>query len=774
MATISDFISTLDYKLPSRQLLPSQSRSNEPLTAPQIRTLWLHALALFRPFDLRTEDSIMAHKHLLKHLIGDKTLSSPEQNITLTATDPRVTIADLLSRAHAPYVLFLYLNCGLIRAWLGEYRNATLYFHTAIHMDDRRSPSNTAALYYLLGCAYFMLEEWKHSRKSFERCLLCFRNDWGTKPAELELVMAAPWVSTLNRHENGARSTVKNERRLESEFMYRVFIPCPEEDKREMPKSVNHKDKEWDEWVLERTSVETNLIAARTKSGKRRGNRHENGDEQIEIIGLPGGVLFWPVEISNPTAANPSDTRSSFEAAIPTEQPTPCPPPHPQLPEHKAPAWNEETQSFEPYLPSTATRFHTPFPLSHLHESPSCMPRHPKSSWVHTEFELPIPPHTHGGSRHFDRDIIAPSDYDYSPPLTQESSLLDYYMNPHSADFALDRQSSKKMSKKERNRQRLERAAKGRLSARGEALAVLVGRREGESEGKSSNSRFKGLMRRSVASLRRGSKPENEVEEKLRRRSKRNVVQEGNRAEVRNILNVANELAAEGLVVENAIEEDDDVEEAPDGRARLRDREVQSFREGNSAKARKMLGLGYEFATDRLSVKTAVEKYDKKVKELSEETEEVKKLRAKKAVVSNAKVRRVLGLEDGFQAGELSARRAIEEEYEKMRELFEDEEHDEMDLRERELGVSRAKARKMLGLSYGLTGQGSLSPRSVREEDYNEEEMEEWSEYDDEGVEGWVEEPREEEETGVLEVEAEESLAGLGDGGTLLPRAYKP
>ncbi|KAL8783311.1 MAG: hypothetical protein Q9195_009432 [Heterodermia aff. obscurata] len=711
MATISDFIPTLGYKLPLRQLLPSQSRSNEPLTAPQIRTLWLHALALFRPFELRTEDSIMAHKHLLKHLIGNKILSSPEQTITLSATNPRVTIADLLSRAHAPCVLFLYLNCGLIRAWLGEYRNAALYFHTAIHMDDRSSPSNTAALHYLLGCAYFMLEEWKHSRKSFERCLLCFPKGWGTNRAELELAMAAPWVTTLNTHESEARSVEKSERTSESKFRYRVFIPCP--DKRTTPKSENQKGKEWHEWDLERTSVETNLRAAKTNSRKRRDRRHKHGDEQFEIIGPPGSILFWPVEISNPTA--PDAKPSSFQAPRSTKQPTtPCPLPH------KPPVWNEETQSFEPYLPpppTTATRLPTPTPLP----SSTPIPPIPKPTWVHLESDFPSPPHTHAGtSQHFKRDIIAPSDHDYSPPLmTQESSLLDYYMHPHSANFALERhQLSKKLAKKEQNR--------GAAEGRGEV------RRGSEP----SRNRLKGLVSRSVASLRRGSR--------------RNIVQESDKAEVRQLLNSADGVVAGG---ESAIEEEEDVDD-----------EIK-VRGGSRAKARKVLGLGVEFATERL----AVERYDQRVRELAEEGGGP---RTRKGVVSRAKVRRVLGLgEEGVVAGELPARRRAEDEDEELREMLEEEM--EMEARERELGVSRAKVRRVLGLSYGYNGH-ALSPRSeIEEEDDEEEEgvMGEWEEEEQEEVEDWVE--SREEETGVKE-EVEDELAGLGNGGTLLPRAYRP
>ena len=760
MATISDFIPTMGYKLPFRQLLPSQSRSNEPLTAPQIRTLWLNALALFRPFELKTEDSIKAHKHLLKHLIGDRTLSSPEQNTTLTDSDLRVTIADLLSKAHAPCVLFLYLNCGLIRAWLGEYGNAALYFHTAIHMDDRISPANTATLYYLLGCVYFMLEEWKHSRKSFERCLLCFRKGWGTKPAELELGMAAPWVSTLNRHENEARSTGKSERTLESEFRYRVFVPYPEEEKRTTPKSENTKDKEWHEWTLERTCVETNLTAAKTKSGHRGSQDATAEDEQIEVIGFPGGVLFWPVEISTSTAADASDVRSSSQAPLSTEQPTHCPLPIPLLFDHKPPAWNEETQSFEPYLPPTVTtRFPPPLPSSRPPAPPRRISPPRQSSWAHIESELPYPPYTYGGSRHFDPDIITPSDNDYSPPLTQESSFLPYYTSPHSAASAPGRQTSGKPSRKEPKRRRAEQAARGRFSPREEALAMLEGRRESEGEGKNSSQRLRGLVRRSMASLRRGSRPEKRVEERARRRGKRDVVQERSRAEVRDILGLDNGCVAEGLSVESAIEDDDEKTE------------VQSAREGSRAKARKMLGLGYEIATERSSPRTPVVKDGIRVKELVEEIEAAEQglgPRAQKVGVSRTKLRKILGLDDDFPAGALSARRIAEDDDREIGELLE-----EVDMRAREMEVSRAKARKVLGLSYGFATP-ELSPRSTIDdaewEEEEEEEMGEWAD-EEEGVEDW-EEPREEEGE-ISKIETGDLLTGLGHGGTLLPLAYK-
>ena len=115
-------------------------------------------------------------------------------------------------------------------------------------------------------------------------------------------------------------------------------------------------------------------------------------------------------------------------------------------------------------------------------------------------------------------------------------------------------------------------------------------------------------------------------------------------------------------------------------------------------------------------------------------------------------------------AGEGSARRVVEEEEEEeeMRELLEEEM--EMNSQEREWRISRAKARKVLGLSYGFMGPG-LTPRTVMEEE--EEEKGGFLEEDEE--EGWVEdwvEPRGEEVGDVP--------TGLGDGGMLLPLAYKP
>lgn len=510
MATVADFIPTLDFKLPSRQLLPSQSRSNEPLTTPQIRTVWLHALSLYRPFTLQTEECVLAHRNLLRHLISDVSPSTPEQTDPSLSLNnkPVVTIAELHSPSHAPFVLILFLNIGLIRAWLGENLRAKRYFDTALPMDDRNSPEHTAVLLFLHGCILFVLKQWKASRKSFERCLLCFRKYEGKEPdkGELELGLAAPWVGASIERKREAQRLREREQNMKKKFKYRVFVPRIVENEGVAPTprgaKKNSKGKEWHEWALERTAVEANLAAAKMKLAWKESGRESEADEEFGINGFPGGVLFWPLDDSPSSAAVPAlDSTSRAKTPPPAEQLTQHTPANPVLPELKAPTWNEATQSFEPYLPAAPDIVPAP---SHPPPPPSTSSPSPLTSspWLNIDSE-PTTAYAQDDIEQTDLNVISPSNYATSPPGTEGTTFLQYYTDPHdsvSISTPLPRPPSR-----ETNRQRLERAAEGRRSARGEALAALEGRRESHGEARSASDRFKGLVRRSVAGLRRAS-----------------------------------------------------------------------------------------------------------------------------------------------------------------------------------------------------------------------------------------------------------------------------
>ena len=445
MATLADFLTNPDLKLPVRQFLPKYSRTNEAATAPQIHTLWLRAISLFRPFDLQIDDSYQAHKDLLRHLIKDEksptanpdhltggAASSPALRVISTPDEPWLTLADLRSLSQAPVALFLLLNAGLICAWRGENYIASQWFQRALAMDDRSSPANSVAVYFLLGCAQFLLRHYKSSRASFERCILHFRKlvpDLQDK-GDTELSLAAPWVGahvrTLSRSFGRAddqlceteerklerQRAAEKERRMEKWFRYKTFVP-PEPGQGKQATSPQHgKDKgnEWREWILERTIVEGNRSVAKIRQERRENGHSGDEGEELDIAGIPGGILFWPLDdpssphvktvfkTRNPTHGHPSPSKRQRHDVPPPTIQTPLPPP----------TWNPETQAFDPYIPPP------PEPVALSHEPPATSSEASLSSPL-TFDPYSIPPTYDEGTTKNDLGIVSPSDYDSSP-----------------------------------------------------------------------------------------------------------------------------------------------------------------------------------------------------------------------------------------------------------------------------------------------------------------------------------------------------------------------
>ena len=499
MPTISDFIPALGYKFPTRQILPSQSRSNEPLAVPQIHTAWQFALAKYRPFTLETEESVLAHRNLLRHLISDQSPSTPQQDDPSTPNKPFVTIPELKSPAHAPYVLFLFLNIGLIRAWLGETFRAKRYFETASPMDDGKVPANTAILFYLLGCTQFLLKQWRPSRRSFERCLLSFGKNSGTRPdkGELELGLAAPWVGISVEQELEGQRKKERERALEKSFKYKVYVPPLSNGGKVTPKIDDDREgdeTEWQEWSLERTAVEANLTAAKMKLAWKESGRESEADEDIEINGFPGGVLFYPLDLTSTTKATapipkPQSRPQTLERAIEN------PPPNTPLPARKVPTWNKDTQSFEPYLPSPSPNSAAP-PTPHSQPRTSQPPPPPTSQPLPPPPPSPPPspaPPSHSRWQNIDSEpsptlaaqieedtrnlhFDPPSTSDIPPPSPESPVSLHHspYTDPHAPEPTFDPAGARTPTR-ETNRQRLERAVESR---RGEAKGGLEVRRE--------------------------------------------------------------------------------------------------------------------------------------------------------------------------------------------------------------------------------------------------------------------------------------------------------
>ncbi len=212
----------------SKRLSASTSKTPtvELLTLAEVHQQWTAALAL-PPIS-----SIAAHTRMISHL---KIHHEIQHN-------PPV----LTPRQMAP----LYLNLGLLRAFLGDYWFAEICgFRQALKLDE----GNVVA-WYGLGIAKFLYGDLKNSRRAFGRCLGCFG-----KHETLEVEVCGEvggWLGTG----------------LETE-----------ED-----------IKEGGVWRLAKTRVLWNLDHTRHEMGWKRRGRPRPADGKCGLNGIPVGVLFGP------------------------------------------------------------------------------------------------------------------------------------------------------------------------------------------------------------------------------------------------------------------------------------------------------------------------------------------------------------------------------------------------------------------------------------------------------------------------------------------------
>lgn len=302
--------------------LTSEAQSSEPLTEPQIHNLWLQALSLYEPLKLSFRPTVTAHKHLIKHLLKSPDASpqaAPTSAITAlpsaTTTTSRfggqLSTNDLKSAKHAPHVFFLFLNLGLVNAFQGEYYLASRHFRTAVSIDDRSWPGNTAVGLFLLGLASYLLGQAVKAARLWRQCLTCFRRvgTMDKNNAEHELTLAAPWVtspSQMGESERGGEREAEQvgKERVEHQpwtgFKHKIYHAPMAKDSEEMS---------WSEWRLKRRDVERNLQIAQKESGS--GHAHPGRGRTVSatVSGIPGGALFWPLEemTGTPVMAGHSD-----------------------------------------------------------------------------------------------------------------------------------------------------------------------------------------------------------------------------------------------------------------------------------------------------------------------------------------------------------------------------------------------------------------------------------------------------------------------------------
>ena len=222
--------------------------------------------------------------------------SSTSTATTNLEVEAELTTEDLKSEEHAPHAFFLFLNLGLLSAFQGEYYLASRRFRTALSIDDRSSPGNTAVGLHLLGLASFQLGQYLKAVKLWKQCLACFRRfgsmDKGDGREELE--MAAPWVTKLHESEkprqgreevsNGKEENKNKEPEMWTGFKHKIYNPA----------NVQGTDKKtWEQWDLKRKDVEGNLQAA-TESAHPQ--QEEAKSQTADVRGMPGTALFWPIE----------------------------------------------------------------------------------------------------------------------------------------------------------------------------------------------------------------------------------------------------------------------------------------------------------------------------------------------------------------------------------------------------------------------------------------------------------------------------------------------
>ena len=143
----------------------------------------------------------------------------------------------------------LYLDLALAYAFLGEYYLASEVFREAADNE----PTNAVA-WFGLGLAQTELDEWRNARRSWKECLRCF---------------ASP-----RDQEDGIHYTLFQ---AQDEWMREACLDS-------------------EEWTLEWTRVEFNLLVAlREKGSKKRGIAPRPVDQmRPALYGIPAGLRFGP------------------------------------------------------------------------------------------------------------------------------------------------------------------------------------------------------------------------------------------------------------------------------------------------------------------------------------------------------------------------------------------------------------------------------------------------------------------------------------------------
>ncbi len=206
-------------------VLAPQSSTTEPLSLVKIRQQWIAAL------ELAPIPSIAAQKRIVSLLKVHHEIEHKPPLLT-----PR-------------QMALLFLNLGLLRAFLGDYWLAEGSFKEALKLDE-----GNVVGWYGLGIARFLLGDLKNSKRAFGRCLGCLGNH--------ESLPVKVWVAVGGWHGCGL----------------------------EMEEEI----REGGVWNFSKTRVVWNLKHTIHEMAWKKGGRQRPAEGKCGLNGVPVGVLFGP------------------------------------------------------------------------------------------------------------------------------------------------------------------------------------------------------------------------------------------------------------------------------------------------------------------------------------------------------------------------------------------------------------------------------------------------------------------------------------------------
>ncbi|KAL8980345.1 MAG: hypothetical protein Q9205_004540 [Flavoplaca limonia] len=248
--------------------LPNANPANEvQLTITSIRAQWTLGLTQHNDFQLHA--ALQTFRRLLKAL-KIATGGSPSPIKEASNFPPSFYYRILLPRE----VALLFINIGLIQAYLGQYYLAGQAFREALVLDP-----DSAVAWFGLGIAKFYSSELSASQRAFKKCQRCFLT-WhadGYVYQQDELIYNV-WPGQPDPPNQTTTSAAENHDSGSSAIGLDLF------------KGIMSSRLPNNQWKLELLRTEWNYRAARERSTSLKA-RTEN-PQQRSLTGIPAGVIF--------------------------------------------------------------------------------------------------------------------------------------------------------------------------------------------------------------------------------------------------------------------------------------------------------------------------------------------------------------------------------------------------------------------------------------------------------------------------------------------------